>query len=100
MDDIWSTEGRVWVGTLADDQKQALRAFFSGTPDDALVRVQHRNFPGRLRKTTLEGYLTHVIDPTIKNGQDKAIYTLGGKPCRGMQAFRKQLVTEAMQFLK
>jgi hypothetical protein len=42
----------------------------------------------------------HVIEPTLRSGQDKAIYTLAGKQCQGMQAFRKQLVNDAIPFLK
>jgi hypothetical protein len=73
--------------------------FFHGTPDEALLRLRMRKLPIRLQKETLEGYLHHVIEPAIRVGQDKGEYILRGKPAVGMQAFRKQLINEAIPLL-
>ena len=32
----WSIEGQHWLETLSNDQKDALKAFFRGTPDEVL----------------------------------------------------------------
>jgi hypothetical protein len=98
MEPLWSTQGSHWVSNLSEDQKDALKKFFLGTPDEALLRLKMRKLPPRLRRATLEGYLTHVIEPALKNN-DPGRYTLQGKACVGMQAFRKQLVKEALPFL-
>ena len=99
MEQLWSEEGSRWVQNLADDQKDAIKKFFLGTPDEALLRLKMRKFPPRLRRATLQGYLLHVIEPAFRMKQDKGTYILHGKQCVGMQAFRKQLVEEAIPLL-
>ena len=96
MDQLWSIEGSRWVNALPEDQRDTLRRFFGGTPDEALMRLRMRKLPFRLRKGTLEGYLGHVIEPAIRMGQDRGTYILHGKPSVGMQAFRKRLIQEAL----
>ena len=91
MEQLWSAEGSHWVGNLTEDQKDALKKFFLGTPDEALLRLKMRKLPPRLRRATLAGYLAHVIEPALKHN-DPGRYTLQGKAHVGMQAFRKRLV--------
>lgn len=98
MERLWSGQGSHWISNLAEEQKDALKTFFLGTPDEALLRLKLRKLPPHLRRATLEGYLVHVIQPALKNN-DPAHYVLQGKPHVGMQAFRKRLVKEAIPLL-
>jgi hypothetical protein len=75
MEQLWSNEGSHWVGSLGEDQKDALKKVFLGTPDEALLRLRMRRLPPRLRRGTLEGYLLHVIEPALKNS-DRGTYAI------------------------
>ncbi len=99
MDEI-PHQGSLWASGLTPDQKTALQEFFKGSPDEALQRVRLRRFPTGLKRATLNGYLNSVIRPALELGNDPAKFMLRGAPAIGMQAFRKQLIEEAIPFLK
>jgi hypothetical protein len=101
MEQLWfQHEGSWFMSTLSGDQRAALIIFFGGKPDEVLLRLRMRKIPPRLKRETLQGYLTHVIEPTLRAKNDLGTYMLNRKQHVGMQAFRKQLILEAIALLK
>src|SRR5688572_10250962 len=73
----------LWLNSLPLDQHNGVKEFFKGTGEEQLQRVTLQRLPTGLRRATLEGYLTHVIEPVLAHGRDFGSVMIKGHPTKG-----------------